>query len=389
MRDTELALALSARNWADDLHRFLADHGGARVRVTAMGPDDLIGESFDVLLIDDSCSFLTPRLVELVRAGGREVIGVYDPSEFADGKDRLLECGVADVIEAGAHADEFLRVIARVASSVSHTSMPEAAPRVSESVAGQQHLRSVLGVGGPAGGAGSTEVAIAVAIRLGEVGRRVVLVDCDESNPSVAQRLGLPIHPNIRTAIDVLDHRTGAITGAIQVVDSIGVVAGLPNVQDWPEVRPGQVSDLLTELSQIFDHVIVNVGSHLEALSSSVLSERFGISRRVISMCDRIVAVGNPTPVGVTRTLGWLADVDRLPGNPPVDLLINRAPRSQFRRGELVEEISRTYQPASFGFLPADEAVERAGWEGVPIRRGRFKRSLDKWVDRRVLEATS
>lgn len=389
MRDTELALALSARNWADDLHRFLADHGGARVRVTAMGPDDLVGESFDVLLIDDSCSFLTPRLVELVRTGGREVVGVYDPSEFAAGKDRLLECGVADVIEAGAHPDEFLRVIARVGSTVSQLSMPVATSRISDSDPTEPKRRSILGVGGPAGGTGSTEVAIALAIRLGESGRRVVLVDCDEINPSVAQRLGLPIHPNIRTAIDVLEHRTGPITGAIQVVDSVGVVAGLPNIQDWPEVRPGQVADVLVELSLLFDHVVVNVGSHVEALGFSGHNERFGISRRVIGMCDRVVAVAHPTPVGVTRTLGWLAEVDRLPGTPQVDLLINRAPRGQFRRGELVEEIGRTYQPASFGFLPDDGMVEQAAWDGVPIRKGRFKRSLDRWVDRNIPEVLS
>lgn len=45
MIETELALAMSARNWADELHRFLADHGGARVRVTAMGPE---GTPFEI-----------------------------------------------------------------------------------------------------------------------------------------------------------------------------------------------------------------------------------------------------------------------------------------------------------------------------------------------------
>ena len=101
MPETELAIALSARDWPDRLRHFLADHGGARVRVAAMGPEDLLVEAYHILLIDDICSFLTPRLIDLVAQQGRVVLGVYDPAEFADGKDRLLECGVADVVEAG------------------------------------------------------------------------------------------------------------------------------------------------------------------------------------------------------------------------------------------------------------------------------------------------
>ena len=389
MMETELALALSARNWSDDLHRVLADHGGARVRVTAMGPEDLFGEAFDVLLIDDICSFLTPRLVELIKASGREVVGVYDPSEFADGKDRLLECGVADVVEAGAHPDEFLRVIARVAETVTTTQLAESIPDAPIPEVLERRKQAIFAVGGPSGGTGTTEVAIGIAGRLGEVGRRVVLVDGDETNPSVAQRLGLPIHPNIRTAIDVLEHRTGPVSGVVHFVEPIAVVPGLPNVSDWSEVRPGQVVDLAAELTSLFDHVVFNVGSHLESLGFGGATERYGISRRLIQHADRVIAVGLPTPVGVSRLLGWLADADRLTGGAPVDVLINRSPRDQFRRGELVEEITRTYQPASFGFLPADDTVERAAWDGTLVGKGRFRKSLDRWVDRFVPEVVS
>lgn len=389
MIEAELALALSARSWTDDLHRFLADHGGARVRVTAMGPEDLFGESFDVLLIDDICSFLTPRLVELVKASGREVVGVYDPAEFADGKDRLLECGVADVVEAGAHPDEFLRVIARVAQTVVTATLSDSVAEVPVPEVTERRKQALLAIGGPAGGTGTTEVAIGIAARLGASGRRVVLVDCDETNPSIAQRLALPIHPNIRTAIDVLEHRTGPVARVIQIVEPIAVIPGLPNVSDWREVRPGQIADLATDLSSLFDHVVLNVGSNIETLGFGGSNERFGISQRLVELADRVIAVGLSSPVGVARMLGWLADADRLTGGAPIDVMINRAPRDQFRRGELVEEITRTYQPASFGFIPADDAVERAAWDGTFVAKGRFKKALDRWVDRFVPEVVA
>jgi hypothetical protein len=87
--------------------------------------------------------------------------------------------------------------------------------------------------------------------------------------------------------------------------------------------------------------------------------------------------------------LRWLADADRLTGGAPIDVLVNRAPRDQFRRGELVEEITRTYQPASFGFIPGDDAVERAAWDGSMVPKGRFRKALDRWVDRFVPEVAA
>lgn len=390
MMETEIALAMSVRSWTDELHRFLADHGGARVRLTAMGPEDLTGESFDVLLIDDICSFLTPRLVARVRSSGREVVGVFDPDEFADGKARLLECGVSDVVEADAHPDEFLRAIERVAKHVVTSPLTDGIPGESAVTdSPEDRSQQIIAVGGPAGGTGSTEVAIAIASRLGQVRRRVALFDADEVAPSIAQRLALPIHPNVRTAIDVMDHRTGPLTTVIQRVDDVAVIVGLPNVSDWSEVRPTQVTDLIGELASVFDHVVVNVGSHLDNLGFGGGSDRFGIARRVITEADRVVAVSLADPVGVGRTLGWLAEAARLRADAPIDVLINRAPRDQFRRGELIEEMTRSYQPASFGFVPTDQVVTRAAWDGSVVSHGRFKKALDHWVDRFMSEGAA
>ena len=111
IRDIEIALAVSTRQWSAHLHRFLVDHGGARVRLYVMQPQDAFSEEFDVLLIDDICSFLSPHLVEKLNRAGHRVVGVYSPAEFSDGKDRLLACGVTEVIESDAGPEEFLALI--------------------------------------------------------------------------------------------------------------------------------------------------------------------------------------------------------------------------------------------------------------------------------------
>lgn len=45
--------------------------------------------------------------MEKLNRAGRRVVGVYDPEECSDGKDRLLACDVTEVVEAGADPELF------------------------------------------------------------------------------------------------------------------------------------------------------------------------------------------------------------------------------------------------------------------------------------------
>ena len=93
-------------------HRLAVEHG-----FKPMSADQATGQTFDVLLIDDVCSFLTPMLVTILKQSGREVIGVYLPEDGSDAKRRLLECGISDVIESGASGEEFL---SKVTATLAH-----------------------------------------------------------------------------------------------------------------------------------------------------------------------------------------------------------------------------------------------------------------------------
>ena len=108
MNEIEVALAVSARIWPDRLHRFLADHGGARVRAQVLSPEDALAETYEVLIIDDVSSFLTPRLVqELQRRQPNGSRGLR--SRRRSGRQRTAPgCGVDQVIESAASAEEFV-----------------------------------------------------------------------------------------------------------------------------------------------------------------------------------------------------------------------------------------------------------------------------------------
>jgi Mrp family chromosome partitioning ATPase len=374
MTEIEVALAVSARVWPDRLHRFLADHGGARVRAQVLAPEDALAESYQVLIIDDVSSFLTPRLVQELQRRQRMVLGVFDPADGQNGKERLRECGVDQVIESAASAEEFVVAVRALVALAPNLRDDDAVQ--SEDFASGGRL---IVVGAPPGGCGATEVSVSIATQLSKTGA-TVLVDVDEFAPAVAQRLGLPLLPNLRTAIDVIQHRRGDIDRCLHTISEVSVLCGLSGERDWMEIRPIEVHDVLSELRRSFRFVVANVGPLMEDRGYSE-GDRFGHTRAVVAFADAVVGVGLGHPVSVSRTIAWSIAATSLNPTAGKSLLINRAPRSVFRRGEIRLEVSRaTGLPVEF--LPDDDHVEAASWSGKPVGGGKFRRGIDRFTDR-------
>lgn len=363
MADLELALAASARDWSDALHRFLTDHGGARVRAVVMGAEEVAAESFDVLVIDDVCSFLTPRLVELVRRHGRAVVGVFDPRDGADAKRRLLDCGVDDVVETGASPEEFLAVLLRV-RELRPEPLAFEPPLPQPGPSGR-----VIAVGAPPGGTGATEIAVALAAEMG-----ALLIDADDVAPSIAQRLGCPLHPNLRTAIDVVHHRSGEVEEALTSVGDMRLVAGLVSGEEWSQLHPGEVQAVVDEYAALAGTVVVNVASGLER--PGLGEGRFGLARGLVGRADVVVGVGLPHPVGVTRLVLWMLEAATLAPDARWLTVVNRLPRSMYQRGEVSQELARALPGVPVALVPDDSRVREAAWAGATVAGGPFRRAV-------------
>ena len=408
MAEPELAVVYSPREWANRVVRHITDHGGGRVRLRVVDRRVCLEEEFDVLIAEDVTSFLDARLVSELRRRGRQILGVYDPDE-PTGKDRLLELAVDDVIEDRAPAEEFVRKIARIlplTPKLAPTPRPTSSPRSSPALGGElaaieaslegadragpsaghpaHRLRGrICAVGGPPGGCGASEVAVELARAGRRRGETSLLVDADEVAPSLAQRLGLPPIPNIRTAIDALFHGAGRLHDALLPMAAGGfeLLAGLANPADWSQVRPQEAAEVVGELRGLRDHVIVNVGAHTEDLARHGGADRYGVTREVLGGADSVVGVGVATPVGVARLVSWIADVVLLAPGRPVHLVVNKAPASRFVRGEVEAEILRNFAPASLTVLPLDPAVEKAAWRGELVGPGPFTRAVEGLAD--------
>lgn len=352
----DIAMAASARDWPDRLHRFLLDHGGGRVVERVMAADQATAMTFDVLLIDDVCSFLSPRLISLVKQSGSEVIGVYLPEDGSDAKRRLLECGISDVIEAEATPEEFL---AKVRAALAHRAIPPA-PEVPAS---SEAFR--IGVTGPCEGVGITEVSIALSHALSR-SLETVLVDLDPAWPSVAQRLDLPLHPNIRTAIDHALHRPDRLAEAFHEMGRLSVVGGRADGGQGLEISRPDALMLLDAVGATAEVLVCDVGPMGEL--SSALAREF----------DTLMVVGTATPVGVARQIRTISAV--LTRNPGASLVAvaNNTARGGFRRSELVGEIGRALPDVPVMTLPFDPSLQDAAWNGTPAGKGRFSKSVQE-----------
>lgn len=381
--DADIAIVVSPRDWAERLHRFVADHGGARVRARVLDAREALEAGYAVLVAEDLTSFLTPRLTDELHRMGRRVVGVYDPAE-PWGRERLVELGVDEHIRSDAEPDEFLRIVQALAATLELDD--ELSALVEGGVERQEPpLRGlVVAVGGPFGGTGTTEVAVAVAHALTSRGERVALVDADDVAPSVAQRLGLALHPNLRSAIDRVEQRTGPLGDVLQVVEGTRVLPGLTTPHDWHAVRSLEVAAVIDALAADNDALVVDIGHGIEDLAVLTGQGRHATSRTALAAADVLVAVALPTPIGVARLLQWVTEARGTAPDAVTHVVVNRVDAGPSVRGDLELEIRRVLDAATVSFLPADPRVPRAAWDGRLVRDGPFDRSVTEWVARHV-----
>ena len=265
--------------------------------------------------------------------------------------------GVDGTIRSDAAVSEFVEVLTAL------TPVRLADPRRAGRSSTPQSVRTGPTVVTGPPGAGTSEVALGLAAAIAARGEAAVLVDADELASSTAARLGLAIEPNLRNAIDAVEHGLGDLDGRARSYGSPGLRRGLRAAEPG---RGRRRSDPAT-------------CSRWPVRSAT--SGRTCSSRSPVSRVSRSLERWSPTracssasvphnPVGVTRLLGWAAALPA--GVAPVHLVLNRAPTDRYRRAELTSEIYRTFTPASLTFVPSDRRVERAAWTGELVPRGPF-----------------
>lgn len=379
-----IALVHSPDPWVDDVHRYCTDHGGARVRCVVLDPVIALDEEFDVLVVGERWTALTRELADALHGRGRRIVVVRCHPPAPDSEVLLY----ADrVLDAGSSAVDIVGAVAGVAERADAGSPPFAAmAQLDASTASESHsaatARRFVVVGGPFG-AGSTEVAIALAAASARRHARVALVDADDTTPSLATRLGLPAEPNVCTAVAAAAFGAVAVPGALFDLGDgwPAVLVGPPRSSAAVGVRGADVAAVGTVLTDRFDPVVLDVSGALPRPGADPpwVAALVGGARAV-------VAVGAAHPVGVVRLLEWVRALGAETPGVAVHVVVNRAPGGRRRRAEVAGLLQRELRLASVTFTPGDGRVEDAAWSASLVERGPFTRSIDMLLGR-VLEA--
>lgn len=384
MADITIGIVASSREWRSVLQAHVRDHV-ADVRVQILREPRMALElDLDVVVIDDVSSFLTRDKVVRLREKGTRVVGIYDPEgQEGLGQSFLDNLGVDLALPSTISPEEMINAVSQLQprQNYSHTFDHAVADFTAEStIVSDPGDSTLIAVSGPSG-TGSTEVAIALADVLVARRNATLLMDCDEVGPSIARRLGFHLHPNILSAMDAVANVTKPMTEMVgrpsdRAASSVNfdVIPGIANPEDWSQLRSMEMSDLFTAARKSWRYIVCNTGAFAEDLSGYGM-ERFGATRATLEHADVIIGVMSPTPTGYMRFLDWMASLRTVGHDRAVFVVVNHAPKSNYVRGEIENQLSRDVDSrylAGLHFISDDERVVKAEWEGQLVSRGPF-----------------
>jgi MinD-like ATPase involved in chromosome partitioning or flagellar assembly len=286
---------------------------------------------------------------------------VFDPEEPA-GKDHLLAVGADAVIAADASPAEIASVVTEQFAHRSAGTRPRA-PRTESGRAVPDgdlvsSLAPILVTGSP--GSGATEVALAIGIELAARGS-TLLLDARLGGAGASVRLGLPLVPNLRSAVDELLCGGDPAECVLTLARSgLHVLTGFPNAASAGQVSAREVLDVVAALRPGVGRLVVLAdGEVRDALADEAV----------------VVLVTAPTPLGVARAAGALAELGGVQRHPR-HVVVNRAPQERFRVAELRAEVGVLDGVSSVHVVPDDPRVGDAAWDGVVVGDGPFSRSV-------------
>ena len=389
-----VGLVASQRQWRSELHQFVQDHiTGLRIRV--LRDPRAVDADIDVVLIDDSSTFLNRASLRSLTDSGVHLIGIYDPTEQqGQGQAFLNGLGIDNVAVANSPTEELvalIRTVTDTAPSVAHDEAIAAlvdgaatlATRNSAPTPGNSSDGVLIAVGGPASTA-AVEIGVNIAAAVG-ARHNTVIIDVDEVSPCVAPRLRHRLEPSVLDAIDLLHHGHGDLTAALtQPTDAapfvrFNVIAGIANPDDWSLLGRRRASDLLAAALRQAEAVVAVCGTSVAAMPQGV--DRFGASRAAVADADHAIVVMDPNPVGVLRGLDTMIEARRLRNARPCWAAFAGHPKSAVQRRDLVGTLRREAGDASLAgivFIPFGKEVSEAAWAGSIPARGRFVKSINE-----------
>jgi flagellar biosynthesis protein FlhG len=215
----------------------------------------------------------------------------------------------------------------------------------------------VIAITSGKGGVGKSNLAVNLAARFAQAGRRTVLLDADMGLANADVLCGMNLRLNLAHVIArraSLNEILAAAPGGFRL---IGGASGLAKMADLPDEEHRRLLGALAELERSSDLMLIDTGA--------------GISRNVLSFtaaADHVLVITTPEPTAIADAYAMIKVISRQQqgqASRPISLVVNQVKsaaeaRAVFERMAKVALQFLGVKLGDAGFMPLDPAVSAA-----------------------------
>ena len=220
---------------------------------------------------------------------------------------------------------------------------------VDESPSGS-HRAKTIAIAGAKGGVGKTNIALNLAIALGQMDQRVCLLDANLGLGNVELLCGLNGYWNLSHVIIGARKLQDVVLEGPEGISVIPGASGLCDLADCSEGDRRELLHQLAEMEQNHDYIVVDTGAGIHRAV-----------RQLVTAADVALVVTTPEPTSIADAY---AGIKALSGNdvPIMEVVVNRAESSRQARA-IMEGLQNTVRLflrtsiATAGTIPDDNNV--------------------------------
>ena len=233
----------------------------------------------------------------------------------------------------------------------------------------------LIAIAGFGGACGRTTAVKEIGWQLSKLGAKTCLVDSDTYGPSLGQELGY--EPNQNGLLELcrsIERKNSVIQTHFdllpEVSENLFLVAGLPRISRWTDLRVSSLRELWRKSREAFDVVITDVGAVLELdhslMHETSLPRRHAASLTALESAQVTFICARADSVGIARLVRGYLEFHELFANSEVHVLLwgvvsdsqSKDVRAAVSRHTGIESIFET----SYDFEIMRKAVKNSGF---------------------------
>jgi MinD-like ATPase involved in chromosome partitioning or flagellar assembly len=189
----------------------------------------------------------------------------------------------------------------------------------------------LVAVAGFGGACGRTTSVKEIGWHLSRLGAKTCLIDADTYAPSLDQELGFePSQNGLLELCRSIERKNSSIQTHFdllpEVSENLSLVAGLPRISRWTDLRVSTLKELWRATRNNFDVVITDVGAVLELdhslMHETSLPRRHATSLTALESADVTVICARADSIGITRLVRGYLEFHELFANSEVHVLL-------------------------------------------------------------------